>query len=100
LIRGSVNDNVVAFACAHGMSPWDLGTQLLFIAYDWQQFPNTYGFPKLLSDTDIVTATQDFCSGYENSAGYMQQRVTDAIQVYDQFGGGNLPDENVQSQAC
>jgi Phage tail lysozyme len=84
----SRNDNVTAYASAHGVSRLALGTQLDFIWFELTTFP-TYGLASLRAATTVTAAVTAFQDKYEICGTCASsRRIAFANQALTAFGGG------------
>jgi Phage tail lysozyme/Repeat of unknown function (DUF346) len=85
------NDNVVAYARAHGQSEWSLQLQLEFVWYELSTFPH-YGLAQLRSDTSVSSAVSSF-EGLFEGCGTCDEttRVAYAKQVLAAYGTTPTP---------
>jgi len=82
------DDNLVAYANAHGMSRWAMTTQLDFIWYELESFGG-YGLASLRGSTNVVDATIIFQDRFEGCGQCDQStRIAYAEQVLGVGGGG------------
>ncbi len=90
----SHDDNVTWWADAHGVSRWDLSTQLDFTWYELTTFPG-YGLARLRASTTVATATVAFMTDFEICGDCAQgNRIADADTVLSESGGGGGGNSN------
>jgi hypothetical protein len=93
----SKNDNVVAFASAHGESATSLGLQLDFIWYELTTFG--YGLASLRAATNVSDATIRFETDYEICGNCQEAtRISYANKALQTYGGHAPPPQATQMQ--